>query len=307
MIYVIGHKNPDTDSICSAIAYSFFLNEKGMETKPARAGEINAETKFVLKKFGFEQPELLENADGKELILVDHNEKEQMVDGEPKIVGIFDHHKVNFRCAEPIYFHSKPVGATATIVANRFSKYNIELPKEISGLLLSAILSDTVIFKSPTTTEKDKQTASKLNEKLGLDIEEFGKEVKMAGMELDKPTEALILKDFKEYDFGNEKIGIGQIEIIGVDEFTEKRREEILEAMEKVKNEKQLACLLFAVTDILKEGSELFVLGEKEKIENIFNVKFKQNSVWMDGLMSRKKQITPLLETHFKKSEIKAK
>jgi len=300
MIYVIGHKNPDTDSICSAIAYSFFLNKKGMETKPARAGEINAETKFVLKKFSFDQPELLETADGKELILVDHNEKEQMIDGETKIVGVFDHHKINFSYPEQIYFHAKAVGATATLVADRFFKHNIDISKEMAGILLGAILSDTVIFKSPTTTKKDKEIASKLNEKLGLNIEELGKEIKKAGMDMDKPAESLILRDFKEFNFGSKKFGISQIEIIGVEEFLKERKGEIVEAIKKVKQEKQYDCLIFAVTDIMKEGSEIFVSGEEEVIEKIFNIKLEQNSAWINGLMSRKKQITPPLETFFK-------
>lgn len=301
MIYIIGHKNPDTDSICSAIALAYFLKEKmNLEVNPARSGNINQETKFVLEKFGFPEPELLENTDEKQLILVDHNEKEQMVEGSPKIIEVIDHHKINFSYPEPINFFSEAVGSTATIIAEKFFSENIEIPDNIAGILLCSILSDTVIFKSPTTTEKDKKTAEKLNKKLNLDLEEFGKEIKKAGMDLDKPAKELILKDFKEYVFGTKKFGIGQIEIIGIETFLKERKLEINTAMEQVKQEKGYDCLIFATTDILKEGSEFFVEGQEENIEKIFKIKLKEKSAWINGMMSRKKQIIPPLDKYFK-------
>ncbi|MDP2820618.1 MAG: manganese-dependent inorganic pyrophosphatase [bacterium] len=301
MIYIIGHKNPDTDSICSAIALTYFLKEKsGWEVKPARAGDINPETKFVLEKFGFPEPELLENADGKQLVLVDHNEKEQIIDGSPKIIEVIDHHKINFSYPEPINFISEAVGSTATIIAEKFFSENMEIPDNIAGILLCSILSDTVIFKSPTTTEKDKKTAEKLNKKLNFDLEKFGKEIKQAGMDLDKPAKELILRDFKEFIFGAKKFGIGQIEIVGIEAFLKERKLEINTAMEQVKQEKGYDCLIFAATDILKEGSEFFIEGQEEKIEKIFNIKLKEKSAWIDGMMSRKKQIIPPLDEYFK-------
>jgi manganese-dependent inorganic pyrophosphatase len=301
MIYIIGHKSPDTDSICSAIAFAYFLKEKsGLETISARAGNINSETKFVLEKFGFPEPELLENSDEKQLILIDHNEKEQMVEGSPKIIEVIDHHKINFSYSEPINFLSKAVGSTATIIAEKFFSESIEIPNNIAGILLSSILSDTVIFKSPTTTEKDKEMAQKLNQKLNLDLEEFGKEIKKSGMDLDKPAKELILKDFKEFIFGDKKFGIGQIEIVGITAFLEQRKTEINSVMEKVRQEKGYDCLIFAITDILKEGSEFFTDGQEQEIEKIFNIKLKDKSAWINGMMSRKKQITPPIEQHFK-------
>jgi len=303
MIYVIGHKNPDTDSVCSAIAYAYLLRKKGLEAKPARAGEVNSETKFVLEKFGFEEPRLLEEATGKKLILVDHNEKEQMVDGEPEILEVLDHHKINFNYPEPIAFYTRPVGATATLVTARFLNENIEIPENIAGILLASILSDTIIFKSPTTTDEDKEIAQKLNEKLNFDLEKFGKEVKKAGMDLGKPAEELILKDFKEYNFGDKRFGIGQIEIIEIEKFLKERGSEVLETMKRIKEEKGYNCLIFAVTDILKEGSQLFVVGEEEKVGEIFGIELENNSVWISGLMSRKKQIVPPLEKVFKNNQ----
>lgn len=300
MIYVIGHKNPDTDSICSAIAMAYFLKQKGVDSIPARAGNVNSETKFVLERFGFEEPELLENGDNKKLILVDHNNKKQIIDGEPEIIEVIDHHKIKFVYPEPIIFYTEPLGSTATIIAEKFFNEELEIPENIAGILISAILSDTVIFKSPTTTEKDKEIASKLNKKLNFNLEEFGKELKKAGMDFDMPAKDLILRDFKEFDFVSKKFGIGQIESIDVDDFLQKRKDEINLAMEQIKKEKKYDCLIFVATDILKEGSEFFVKGEEEKIQEIFNIQLDNKSVWIDGLMSRKKQITPLLEREFK-------
>jgi manganese-dependent inorganic pyrophosphatase len=242
----------------------------------------------------------LENGDNKELILIDHNAKEQMISGQPKIIEVIDHHRINFSYSEPINFHSEAVGCIATIIAGKFYSENIEIPNNIAGILLSSILSDTVIFKSPTTTEKDRQMAEKLNKILKIDLEEFGKEIKKAGMDLDKPAKELILRDFKEFVFDNKKFGIGQIEIVEIETFLNERKQEINKAMEQVKKDNNYDCLIFAVTDILKEGSELFVKGEEEKIEKIFNVKLKEESTWIAGLMSRKKQIVPPLDRDFK-------
>lgn len=299
MLYVVGHKNPDTDSICSAIAYGYFLNQKGAEAAACRAGAINSETKFVLEKFGFSEPILLENAEGKDLILVDHNEKEQRIGGEGRILEVLDHHKINFVSSESLEFFVKPVGATATILAQKFFSENIALPPNIAGLLLSAILADTVIFGSPTTTETDREIAAKLNEKLNLNLEEFGREIKKAGMNLEQSAEKLLLRDSKEYVFVGKRFLISQIEIAEIEKFLNERKTEILSAMSKIKIEKDFDCFIFAATDIFQEGSELFVLGEEEKVSLIFNARLKDNSVWLPGLMSRKKQIVPVLEKNF--------
>jgi len=302
MIYIIGHKNPDTDSICSAISYSFFLRKKGRkDVEPKRAGKINSETKFVLKKFNLPSPSLLKNSTGKKLILVDHNEKEQMVDGEGEIIEVLDHHKINFKNDKPIEFCVRPVGATATIIAEKFFQEGIKIPRSIAGILLSSILSDTVIFRSPTTTEEDREVAYQLNKKLGYDLEEFGKEIKKAGMEFKGKMEDLILRDFKEYVFSGKKFGIAQIEVIDIGEFLKNKERKILEGMREIKNKKNFYSLLFMITDILKQGTELFIVGGEDEISKIFGVEFKNNHCWIDGMMSRKKQVVPPLEKFLKK------
>lgn len=300
MIYIIGHKSPDTDSIASAIAYAWFLGGQGIEAKAARTGEINPETKFVLEKFGFEAPELLEDATDKKIVLVDHNEKEHQPEGDFEILEIWDHHRFNFSCSDSIVIRCEPVGSTATLLAKEFFEKGIKIPKEIAGLLISAILSDTVIFKSTTTTETDREIIEKLNQETGFALEELGKEIKMAGMDLDLPVRQLILRDFKEYNFGGKKIGVGQIELIKIQKFLAEKREEILEKMQEIKQKGKYDSLMLIITDILKQGSEFFIVGEEEKISQAFNVKLQNNSVWIKDLMSRKKQIIPLLEKALK-------
>lgn len=300
MLYIVGHKNPDTDSIVSAIAYAYFLKKQGQEAKAVKAGPINLETKFVLEKFGFAEPSLIKNASGKKLILVDHNEKEHMPNGDFEILEIWDHHCFNFSYPSAIFIHCEPVGATATILAKEFFKKDLEIPKELAGLLISAILSDTIIFKCPTTTTLDKEIAQKLNEDLKLDFVLFGKEIKRAGMDFDAPIKDLIQRDFKEYLFSGRQIGIGQIQILEIDEFLRKnKKEEIIKAVEEIREMKKYDLLVFILTDIFKQGSEIFCSGQEEKVERALGGKFKNNSFWVSGLMSRKKQVVPLFEKIF--------
>ncbi len=303
MIYVIGHKNPDTDSICSAIAYARLKNKLGKgEFKPVRCGPVNPETKFILEKFGVEAPELLENASGKELILVDHNEFSQAVDGieNAKIVEVVDHHKVNFNYSEPIYFLVKPLGSTATIIAEKYFEAGIEPEKEIAGILLGAILSDTVVFKSPTTKEKDKEIAKKLAAIAGIDdIEKFGIEVKKAKSNLEGMSEEEIIKgDFKEFTFGDKKVGIGQVEIVDYDQ-VKGREDKIISEMEKMIGEGYDLVVLM-VTNIMDESSLLLVVGNVAKVEEAFGKKVENNRVLLPGVMSRKKQVVPKIEEAYK-------
>ncbi len=300
-IYVFGHKNPDTDAICSAIVYAKIKN-----FIPARLGEINEETKFVLNHFDVEVPELLNNADGKKVILVDHNEFQQSADGIEKaeILEVIDHHKIKFSYDKPVKFLTEPFGSTATIIAKNFERdirgiKSINEKKKIKGLLLSSILSDTVVFKSPTTTEEDKRIAKELAHSIGIeDIVKFGIEIKKAkGSIKGKEIESIIMSDFKEFDFNGKKVGIGQTEIVDINEIYE-IKDKISEFLENLKN-KGYEMTVFIATDIINEGSELFFAGDKDKIEKAFNVKVDGNSVYIKGLMSRKKQVVPNLQKVF--------
>ncbi len=302
MKYVVGHKNPDTDSIVSAIVLAYFL-----ECYPAKLGNLNPETEFVLRKFGVMEPETIESAKNKELILVDHSEKSQSLDDleEGKIIGIIDHHKVGLTTTEPILYYAKPVGSTATVIAELYFKNamdliggkNKELKPDLAGLLLSAIISDTVLFKSPTTTELDKEMAKKLAEIAGIkNINEFGMDILKAKSVVSKlKPEEIISMDFKDFNFNGKKVGIGQVEVIDIKEIEDKK-DKILELLKEKLNKENYDLIVFMITDIMKEGSEMLVIGNVKMFEKAFNVKVENNTVFLEGVMSRKKQVVPPLE-----------
>jgi len=303
-IYIIGHKSPDTDSICSAIAYSHFLCELGENALASRSGDMNPETEFVLNYFKVSPPELLTDAGGKKLILVDHNEAAQSPDNieNAEILEVIDHHKIAFKHAEPIYFRTEPVGCTATIIAWEYADYDIEMPSEIAGILLSAILSDTVVFKSPTTTEDDVKTAEMLAGIANIeDIEKFGIEIKKAKSILSGiDAESIIYSDFKDFDFSGKKVGIGQVEVVDMKEVYE-RKNELINKLNEIKGGKNYNLILLMATDIMSGGSELLCSGETEYIAKAFGKEVKNNSVYIEGMMSRKKDVVPALEKAFKK------
>jgi len=294
MNYIVGHKNPDTDSVISAIAYANF---KGEGYIPAVLGELNNETKFVLNKFGVKAPILLESvSDGDRVILVDHNEGSQTLDGvnDYQIIEILDHHKVNISFSNPINITTKPYGSTASLITEKFLESKKPISKEVAGLLLSAILSDTVIFKSPTTTDKDKEFVAVLLEIAGVsDVVEYGMELFKKKAEISSKTASEIINgDFKEFDFNGKKVGIGQIELIDANDINPKK-EEIINEMEKINNNGYFA-VLFIVTDIMKEGSYFFAVGNKESIFKAFEITEENN--YKQGVLSRKKQVVPVLQ-----------
>ena len=179
-ILIFGHKNPDTDTICSAIAYSKLKNKLGIDAKPVRLGEINEETKYVIDYFNMDIPEIIENVAGKEIILVDHNERTQTANGfeEAKVLELIDHHRIsNFNVDEPLIVRMEPVGCTSTIIFKMFKENNIVPSKEVAGLMLSAIISDTLLFKSPTCTEYDVKAGKELSFIAEVDLEKYGLEM----------------------------------------------------------------------------------------------------------------------------------
>ncbi|MGQ9721846.1 MAG: manganese-dependent inorganic pyrophosphatase [Candidatus Jordarchaeum sp.] len=301
-VYIIGHKSPDTDSICAAIAYANYKRITGENpaAKAARAGEINPETEYVLKNFGIDVPELLKNAEGKKLILVDHNEFQQIVDGAEKaeIIEVLDHHRIEFKLANPIFFHTEPVGSTSTLVAEKYFDKGVKLDKKMAGIMLAAILSDTVVFKSPTSTNRDKKVADKLAKIVGVDPQKFGVEVKKAKASLEgKSAKDIIHSDFKDYTFGGKKVGVGQVEIVDINEAISRKRE-ILKEMERMTTQEGYDMIFMMLTDIIEEGTELLVVGDMDSsvTKKAFNAELKDNSVYIKGMMSRKKQVIPPLE-----------
>ncbi len=302
-VYVIGHRAPDTDSICSAIAYARFKREvEGVDAEAARADELNPETKYVLEYFGVEEPPLLEDASGKKLVLVDHNEFSQAVKGveRAEIVEVLDHHRIDFKYPEPIRFHVEPVGSTATLIAEKYFDRKADIPREVAGMLLAAILSDTVVFRSATCTPRDRDVALKLAEIVQVDPEKFGVEIKKAKASLKGKTAAeILMSDFKDYEFGGVKVGIGQVEVVDLSEALE-RKKEILQEMERKRSEEGYGLILMMLTDIIKEGTELLAVGDKlDIVEKAFGKRVEDGSVYLEGVMSRKKQVVPPVEKAF--------
>ena len=302
-IYIIGHKQPDTDSICAPIAYAQYLKQKGENAVAVKSGEINPETKYVLDYFETEVPETLTDATKKTIILLDHNEKTQSLDNidKAKIIEVIDHHKIDFQCTNPIYFHNEPIGSTSTIIAKKyFNDKDVNLDKKTAGLLLSGILSDTVIFKSPTSTSEDKEIAEKLAGIAEIkNIQDFGIEIKKSKASLEGlTTEQIILSDFKIFEFGKIRIGGGQVEVLGMDEVNEKKQE-LLEKLKEIAQKENYDLVMLIATDIIKQDSLLLFFEKDNYIEKAFNKKPENNTLYLEGVMSRKKQIIPPLAKLF--------
>ena len=298
-ILVFGHKNPDTDTICSAIAYAELKNKLGKDVKAARLGEINEETKYALNYFKVEKPELMENVAGKEIILVDHNERTQTADGfeEAKVLELIDHHRIsNFNVDEPLYARVEPVGCTATIILKLFKENGLAPSKETAGLMLSAIISDTLLFKSPTCTQCDAKAGKELAEIAGVDLKEYGLEMLKAGTALGDKSEAELLNmDMKIFEIDGEKIGVAQVNTVNEAEVLE-RKEKLLAEIDNIIAKEGLKFFMLAITNILTNDSTALVSGNgNDVIEKAFGEKVDSNLVTLKGVVSRKKQIIPPL------------
>lgn len=301
MIYVIGHKNPDTDSICSAIGYAEFKKAlTGEEYLPARAGNLNPETEFVLKRFGLDAPELISNAASKDVILVDHNEVAQAADDieSAHIIEILDHHKIgDVQTKEPIYFRAIPVGCTATIVYLHYKENNIEFKPAIAGALCSAILSDTLAFRSPTCTDLDREAAEAYAKVAGIeDIQAYAKEMFKAGSELaGKSPKEILYMDFKKFTAGNTTYGVGQVTSMDEDELRELAKT-MNDYLHESFSEHGVDMIFLLLTNILDESSELIYAGEgaDEVVKKAFTSS-EADRTYLKGVVSRKKQVIPPL------------
>ena len=303
-LYTCGHIIPDSDSVCSAISLAYLLNKIGRAATPARQGELNPETKFILDKFGFEAPIIKTSFAGDELFITDYSDLAQAPQDMDKttVVGIVDHHKLgDITTSTPLECWIRPVGCTNTIVKEMYDYHKVEIPKNIASIMLCAILSDTVIFKSPTCTALDIQVVRELAKIAG--IEDFG----ALGMEMFKvksevegtPIRELVMRDYKNFDMHGFKVGVGQLEVVDGSVF-DKIKDDLMEDIKKVKDEQNLHTVALLLTDIMKEGSEVLVVSNNTSIfEKAFNCKLENGKVWLDGCLSRKKQIIPFLEPAF--------
>lgn len=299
-ILVFGHKNPDTDSITASYIMANLQNKLGNNAKACRLGNLNKETQFIFNYLNIEIPELIENVEERDVILVDHNEFSQSAEGVDKanIKMVVDHHRIaNFQTAEPLYYRAEPVGCTSTILAKLYKENNIEITKEIAILMISAIVSDTLLFKSPTCTKEDENTARSLATKFGLDIETYGLEMLKAGTDLsDLSAEELINLDAKPFNMNGKNVKIAQVSTASIEDMMQ-RQEEIEKAMNAEIEENSLDLFFVAITDIINSNSQVIALGkEVELVEKAFGVKLENNNAFLEGVVSRKKQIVPVLE-----------
>lgn len=300
-ILIFGHQNPDTDTICSAIAYADLKNKLGYNAEPVRLGQVNGETQYALDYFKQESPRLVETAANEVngVILVDHNERQQSIKDieDVQVLEVIDHHRIaNFETAEPLYYRAEPVGCTATILNKMYKENNVKIEKEIAGLMLSAIISDSLLFKSPTCTDQDVAAAKELAEIAGVDAEEYGLNMLKAGADLSKKTvEELISLDAKEFTLGSKKVEIAQVNTVDIED-VKKRQVELEAVISKVVAEKNLDLFLLVITDILENDSLALAIGnEAAKVEKAFNVTLENNTALLKGVVSRKKQVVPVL------------
>lgn len=307
-VLVFGHKNPDTDTIASAIAYAELKKQLGVDAEAVRLGEVNGETAYALKHFGIEAPRLVETvADQSEgVILVDHNESQQSAAdiADAHVLEVIDHHRIaNFETAHPLYYRAEPVGCTATILNKLYKDNGVEIRKEIAGLMLSAIVSDSLLFKSPTCTEQDVAAAKELAAIAGVDVDVYGLDMLKAGADLSgKTAQDLISIDAKEFTMGGSKVEIAQINAVDVDEVLLQQAE--LEAALKEKIvDKGLSLFVLAITDILNNDSVAIALGSKtDAVERAYGVTLENNKALLKGVVSRKSQIVPVLTKAFEEA-----
>lgn len=298
---IFGHKNPDTDTICSAIAYADLKTKLGQEVEAVRLGAVGAETQFALDRFQVEAPRLVETVanEVETVILVDHNERQQSVAdiADVRVVEVIDHHRIaNFETSGPLYYRAEPVGCTATILKKLYKEHGVAIEPAIAGLMLSAIVSDSLLFKSPTCTPEDVAAAEELAAIAGVDAQAYGLDMLKAGANLkDKSISELISLDAKEFSMGSAKVEIAQVNAVDVNDVLD-RQEELEAALSAIVADKGLDLLVFVVTDILNNDSVAVVLGNAASaVEEAYKVSIENNRAILKGVVSRKSQIVPVL------------
>lgn len=299
-ILTFGHKNPDTDTITSALVMADLQKVLGKDIEAVRLGELNGETAYALDYFKVEAPRLLTDAlNGEEVILVDHNEFQQSADGieSATISMVVDHHRIaNFETAGPLYYRAEPVGCTATILNKMYKENGIEIKPEIAGLMVSAIISDSLLFKSPTCTEEDVKAAKELAAIANVDVEAYGLEMLKAGAKTsDKSAEELLNIDAKSFAMGEKQVRVAQVNTVDIDEVLN-RQEELTNAINAETAKEGYDLFVLVVTDILNSDSKVLALGkEQAAVEKAFNVSLENDTALLKGVVSRKKQVVPQL------------
>ncbi|MGX7031648.1 manganese-dependent inorganic pyrophosphatase [Vagococcus zengguangii] len=304
-VLVFGHQNPDTDTIASAISMAYLQQQLGVDAEAVALGEMNEETAYALNEFGVAPLRIIESAKAEttEVMLVDHNEAQQSVGDikEVDVLAVVDHHRIaNFETANPLYYRAEPVGCTNTIIYKMYQEHEVAIPKDVAGLMLSAIISDTLLFKSPTCTEEDVKVAEKLAAIAEVDMETYGLNMLKAGTNLaTKSDEDLLNMDAKSFNMGDKVVRIGQVNTVDVQDVLS-RQASVETAMAGQNEANGYDLFVLIVTNILDSDSVILVVGEpKENVEKAFNVTLENNTALLKGVVSRKKQVVPQLTESF--------
>lgn len=300
-VLVFGHKNPDTDAITSAISYAYLQNQLGFEAEAVALGEVGEETQYALDHFSVPAPRVVETVANEtdKVMLVDHNEFQQSVNdiADVEVLSVVDHHRVsNFETANPLYYRAEPVGCTNTIIAKLYKEKEVAIPKEIAGLMLSAIVSDTLLFKSPTCTDEDVAIAKKLAAIADVDIDSYGLEMLKAGTDLSNKSAAELLDmDAKSFPMGDKNVRVAQINVVDVNDVLSIQAE-LEQEMLNENHSKNYDLFVLIVTNILDSDSVILALGNPiNAVEEAFNVTLENNRALLKGVVSRKKQVVPQL------------
>lgn len=300
-ILVFGHRNPDTDSICSSMVHQVLDKKNGLETKAVRLGNLNKETEYVLNYLGIQAPELIENVEeGQKVILVDHNEFGQSVEGieKAKILSVTDHHRIaDFKTSEPLYYNAKPYGCTSTILFEEFKRLNHKIERTEAVLMASSIISDTLLLKSPTTTNHDRDALAELGKIANIDINQYGLDMLKAGTDLDDfSEEELVALDAKKFEKDGVKCVIAQVNTVSIEDVL-KRQTKLENAINNEIDKNGLDLFVLAITDILNSNSEIIALGNRVDIIEK-SCKLENNTAFLEGVVSRKKQLLPMVESN---------
>ena len=298
--YIFGHKSPDTDTITSSLVMANLEKALGnADAVACRLGGLNKETEYVLNYFDIEAPELIDDVeDGAQVILVDHNSPSESVDNleNAKILKVVDHHKLALETSYPLFYRAEPVGCTETVLFKLYKENGVEVTKEIASLMLSAIISDTLLLKSPTTTEDDVEAVKELAEIAEIDYESYGLEMLKAGTDLsDFSIEEILDLDAKQIDFGDVKSIVNQVNTASIPDVLE-MQEDLENGIQKIIDDEELDIFMLLITDIVNSNSEVLVLGSQASlVEVAYDVTLKDNHALLEGVVSRKKQVVPIM------------
>ena len=307
-VLVFGHANPDTDSIASAISYAYLLNQTGHEATAYALGAPSEETQFALDHFGVAAPKVIEKAaevaDADTILaLVDHNEAQQSLPdrGDYRIWSVVDHHRIaNIETVEPLNYRAETVGCTSTILYKMYNEQGIDIPKDMAGMMLSAVISDTLLMKSPTCTPEDEAAIIALAALAGVDYNTYGLDLLKAGTNLSaKSCEELLDLDAKSFPMGNATVRIAQVNTVDVNDVLT-RKAELTELMQKNSEKEGYDLFVLLITNILDSNSTALITGsETAKVESAFGVTVTDGLAELAGVVSRKKQVVPPLTKAF--------